>query len=89
MLIFRYAIMSIKNEKSGGSTKTKELYELFGRSAVFLGCGEVQSGINRFFVGFWPYSKRRGSSQLNRCCLRYIVLQIAREIDALQQRDGI
>ena len=37
MLLLRYAIMSIKNEKSGGGAKTKDLYDLFGRSAVFLG----------------------------------------------------
>jgi len=38
--------MSLKNEKSGGgSARAKELSELFGRSAAYLGVAEVQLGV--------------------------------------------
>jgi hypothetical protein len=61
--IFRCAIMSIKTEKSGGgSARTRELYDLFGRSALYLGCGEVPSGFNWIFSDFLSSSKRKNST---------------------------
>ena len=62
-LLFRCAIMSIKTEKSGGgSARTRELYDLFGRSALYLGCGEVPSGFNWIFSDFLSSSKRKNST---------------------------
>ncbi len=72
-VIFRCAIMSIKTEKSGGgSARTKELYELFGRSAAYLGCGEVQSGFFRF-PDFLSSSKRKNSNSASRCVSLFFV----------------
>ncbi len=55
----RTAIMSIRNEKSGGgSARAKELHDLFGRSAIYLGCGEIQSGLKSYFGSFLSSSKK-------------------------------
>jgi hypothetical protein len=53
---FSVAIMSLKNERSGGgAARAKELQELFGRSSIFLGFTEESSG-------FWAWSTKRKSS---------------------------
>ncbi len=59
ILFRRIAIMSIRNEKSGGKSATlKELHEVFGRSAVYLGCGELQSGLKSYLPAFLSSNKK-------------------------------
>jgi hypothetical protein len=56
---YRTVIMSIRNEKSGGgSARAKELHDLFGRSAIYLGCGEIQSGLKSYLPSFLSSSKK-------------------------------
>jgi hypothetical protein len=65
--------MSIRSEKSGGGSKearAKELHDLFGRSAIYLGCGEVPSGLNKFFGSFLPSSKKGPGSSSEGYSLR-------------------
>ena len=73
----RTAIMSIRNEKSGGgSARAKELHDLFGRSAIYLGCGEIQSGLKSYFGSLLSSAKKVSAGSTarwllllcSRCC---------------------
>ena len=69
--------MSIRNEKSGGKSATlKELHEVFGRSAVYLGCGELQSGLKSYLPAFLSSAKKMpfGSSARFDLGLNYVLL---------------